>query len=973
MKFTHKIYLFFLALINGSSATAKNDKYDWSKTENYFSNRFACELVIQKNNWFHSVWPQENSSPKPTFEDIKDDRAINKLVEDNIREESILRAYFGEVISKDMIQSELNRIILQTKSPKRLKEIFLSFDMDPKTISECIVRPYLVNRAIRYQYGIDSVIHAHTKKIASDDIQLLKQSNNTDYLKAQVVNFRVVKKDRNQILNHNALNEIELSYDDWNKIKANNLKKQRLIETQNGFYFHTIKNSSKSSLDLETLFWPKTPFHDWFETIELRSVEIPKVHSGLYLNRIIENKSEINANGTTSDYWENAGGIALERTGHTAIWTGSEMIIWGGFSLANGGTNPVEGGKYNPVTDSWAAINTLNAPIGRTYHSAIWTGTEMIIWGGANNEPGGIYNPANDSWSSINSTNEPTSRAYHSAVWTGDEMIIWGGMDENGFNITGAKYDPNTDTWNAISTSQSPEARRFHSTIWTGDEMIVWGGFIDNVATDLNTGGRYNPVNDSWLPTNTSSIWTSQSRRSHSALWTGDEMIIWGGNRTRNGNTSNVIGGSRYTPHNDEWVQMSISNEPEGRSSHFAIWTGDEMIIWGGNGDDPGGKYKPSTNSWSTVSQVNSPPQGNIFQQTVIWAGSEMIVWGGGPEAQNSGGRYNPISDSWVETSVPGPLSGRWEHTATWTGTEVYFIGGYDGVRYQTNIGSYSPIFDRFGTSNVQSGNLVRHSAIWTGQNIVVWGGEYYSNDQWQYPRGFVYSPSTDTGFNITSDNSPPRTAQNTAVWTGSEMIVWGGKRYDFPALNTGGRYNPKTNTWASLNQIDSPIPRYGHTGLLHESKMIVWGGEANNQNLFKTNTGGIYDVINDSWQEIAISGAPSPRTNHSAVLADDEMIIWGGVDTNVLDDGKKLNILNNSWESYSLFNAPSPRELHTAVWTGDEMIIWGGNDGQNLSTGGRYNPTTDEWLNTSITNSPSERVLHSATDLSPSLVPRLG
>ena len=38
------------------------------------------------------------------------------------------------------------------------------------------------------------------------------------------------------------------------------------------------------------------------------------------------------------------------------------MIVWGGF---NGSGYLNTGGRYNPGTDSWAAINTINAPTAR--------------------------------------------------------------------------------------------------------------------------------------------------------------------------------------------------------------------------------------------------------------------------------------------------------------------------------------------------------------------------------------------------------------------------------------------------------------------------------------------------------------------------------------------------------------------------------------------------------------------------------
>src|SRR5437899_8411064 len=86
-------------------------------------------------------------------------------------------------------------------------------------------------------------------------------------------------------------------------------------------------------------------------------------------------------------------------------------------------------------------------------------------------------------------TNAPDARYYHTAVWTGSEMIAWGGIDLFDFFNTGGRYNPGTDSWTPTSTTGAPEARYSHTAVWSGTEMIVWGG--TNNATDFNTGGRY--------------------------------------------------------------------------------------------------------------------------------------------------------------------------------------------------------------------------------------------------------------------------------------------------------------------------------------------------------------------------------------------------------------------------------------------------------------------------------------------------
>src|SRR6476646_1800396 len=73
---------------------------------------------------------------------------------------------------------------------------------------------------------------------------------------------------------------------------------------------------------------------------------------------------------------------------HTAVWTGTEMIIWGG----NDGSYLNTGGRFNPALNTWTPVPTATAPVGRYYHTAVWSGTEMIVWGGFGLEAGFIKN-----------------------------------------------------------------------------------------------------------------------------------------------------------------------------------------------------------------------------------------------------------------------------------------------------------------------------------------------------------------------------------------------------------------------------------------------------------------------------------------------------------------------------------------------------------------------------------------------------
>ena len=74
----------------------------------------------------------------------------------------------------------------------------------------------------------------------------------------------------------------------------------------------------------------------------------------------------------------------------------------------------------------------------------------MIVWGGIDQnsvpfDTGGRYNPNTDTWIATSTTNAPAPRYLHTAVWTGSQMIIWGGTGANYFN-TGSRYNPVTDS-----------------------------------------------------------------------------------------------------------------------------------------------------------------------------------------------------------------------------------------------------------------------------------------------------------------------------------------------------------------------------------------------------------------------------------------------------------------------------------------------------------------------------------------------
>jgi N-acetylneuraminic acid mutarotase len=490
-------------------------------------------------------------------------------------------------------------------------------------------------------------------------------------------------------------------------------------------------------------------------------------------------------------------------------------------------------------------------------------------------------------------------------------MIVWGGKNssDNGLN-TGGKYDPLTDSWSETSLSTAPPARTSHLAVWTGNSMIVWGGYFYDGSYHYPTiGGIYDPLNDAWSET---PLTTVPSGRSNSAaVWTGSQMILWGGATSSDGiqiyplNTGGILGLAR--------------------GSHtFQVRCTDQA----GNIDPTPASYSWNISDiWLPTSTGANVPTAR-YQHTAIWTGTEMIVWGGN-FLLNSGGRYNPSTDSWLPTSTPWfhlsnirPPYGEQYHTAIWTGDEMIIWGGGNTDPYYNTGGRYNPTTDTWiptsTGANVPEGRQ-NHTAVWTGSKMIIWGG--WSYESWGTGTGIntggVYDPLSDSWTPTSTINAPSGRDRHTAVWTGSEMIIWG----SCAGTSDGGRYNPLTDSWISTTLTNAPEGRCNLKSVWTGQEMIVWGGNNGSTNL---NTGGRYAPALDSWQPTSTIGAPSARFYLSMVWTGNRAIVWGGGQPPT-NTGGLYDPVADSWTATSITNAPTARDSHTAIWTGSEMIVWGG------------------------------------------------
>ena len=296
----------------------------------------------------------------------------------------------------------------------------------------------------------------------------------------------------------------------------------------------------------------------------------------------------------------------------TSVWTGREMIIRGLQFLPLGGWRGITF-AYRPASRTWVRLAAGPQSPGTTFQTsdaAVWTGSRMLVAGLTN----GSYDPATDTWRAIPRPAGPMSGAV--TGWTGRQFLAWGGTCCEDTTRGGLAYTPATGTWRTIPAAPL-EPRAGASGAWTGKELIVAGGW--NYHNAFRDAAAYNPAAGTWrkLPPMPAALtgWP--------ALWDGREVLFLSTSSAR---------GLAYNPARNSWRLLPAMPLP--RSEFAAVWTGHRVLVWGGlifryptwSAPAHGEAYNLATNQWTALPA--SPLRGRALP-TAVWTGRQMIVWGG--------------------------------------------------------------------------------------------------------------------------------------------------------------------------------------------------------------------------------------------------------------------------------------------------------------------------------------------------------
>jgi N-acetylneuraminic acid mutarotase len=245
-------------------------------------------------------------------------------------------------------------------------------------------------------------------------------------------------------------------------------------------------------------------------------------------------------------------------------------------------------------------------------------------------------------------------------------------------------------------------------------------------------------------------------------------------------------------------------------------------------------------------------------------------------------------------------------------------------------------------TSNLTAVN--NPQSVWIGSQAFVFSGEtftigysYFAN------KSFLYNPVSDTW----QETAPfPLTARYNVqiVWTGTEVIVWGGRDLTSNIFNDGAKYNPATNSWAIMTSANLPGKRFNAAAAWSGTEMLIWGGynalagTANLDSVFK------YNPVTDAWIKIyAPTNRPGLATSGNTPLTHSvggEMFVY----TNLFPWHAKFNPVTNTWTNLQSSIGFAVNIRVPSVFTGTQLIYYGEAGFPATYYIGKYNVATNTW-----------------------------
>jgi hypothetical protein len=287
---------------------------------------------------------------------------------------------------------------------------------------------------------------------------------------------------------------------------------------------------------------------------------------------------------------------------------------------------------------------------------------------------------------------------------------------------------------------------------------------------------------------------------------------------------------------------------------------------------------------------------------------------------------------------------------ATWTGNSV--VVAYDGgwLPHSVKLAAFDPGANAWRKLapppvRLQAPYSQSPTFAWTGRDLFVVGWAQrraHGSSFAGHMRVLVYSPSTNS-WRVLRDPPIRGLVQTTPVWTGHQLLIWGGNLEGHAVPAQGAAYDDATHTWQRL-PVAPLHQRLNASVVWTGTEMLVWGGERDQH--LEDPEGAAYDPRSRHWRPLPASPLQS-RAGAATAWTGHELLVWSGYGSSARADGAAYDPAADAWRTLPTAPIP-PRQQMTTAWTGRELFVWGGIrfDGgrATVADGALYDPATDAW-----------------------------
>jgi hypothetical protein len=200
---------------------------------------------------------------------------------------------------------------------------------------------------------------------------------------------------------------------------------------------------------------------------------------------------------------------------------------------------------------------------------------------------------------------------------------------------------------------------------------------------------------------------------------------------------------------------------------------------------------------------------------------------------------------------------------------------------------------------------------------------------------GAIYDPATNTWKVVSVNaNTPSPRRFPTIVWTGSRILVYGGRPLATSAgLANGAIYDPDVDRWSPIT--NGVTGRVGAVGGASTSVALFWGGWGA---MIANPMGGgeRYDLGTDAWQPIM--GGPGALADPAWAFTGQALYLFGGMSAGTKTNATwSYGLASNAWTQPGGTEGPSARWGAFATWDGLAMFVWGGRNETTAMNDGKF------------------------------------